>query len=156
MDLGDLVAPGAVIPLLKATNKRQALQKLSVVLAGLVGLSEWDIFTTLLARERLGATVIGNGVAVPHGTLPGLRKLCGLFARLEHPIPFDTMEEAPVDLIFVLLAPENEGAGHFSALADVVRRLRQSDFVQALRVTDQRGLYRLLSSKEERSVVGGR
>src|SRR6266568_7275213 len=106
MPLADLVAPNAVIPALKVNNKKQALQELAARAAALTGQNERSIFEILLQREKLGTTAVGYGVAIPHGKLPKLEKLFGFFARLERPIDFEAMDGQPVDLIFLLLAPE--------------------------------------------------
>src|SRR3954471_13771739 len=119
MPLTDLVTPNAVIPALKINSKKQVLQELAACAALVSGQNERVIFETLLQRERLGSTGIGHGVAIPHGKLPKLDKLFGVFARLERPIDFESLDGQPVDLIFLLLAPEGAGADHLKALAKV-------------------------------------
>jgi PTS system nitrogen regulatory IIA component len=89
--------------------------------AELTGLHERAIFDVLLERERLGTTGVGNGIAIPHGKLPEIKELFGLFARLDEPVDFDAIDEQPVDLVFLLLAPEAAGADHLKALARVAR-----------------------------------
>src|SRR3981189_70184 len=133
MPLTDLVAPQAVVPALRVTSKKQAIQELAARAAGLTGQSERDILEILQQRERLGSTGIGNGIAIPHGKLPKLEKLVGLFARLERAIDFEALDGQPVDLIFLLLAPETAGADHLKALARVARLLREGDVVTKLR-----------------------
>ena len=136
MPLTDLVAPNAVIPALKVTSKKQAIQELSARAARLTGQSERVIFETLLQREKLGSTGVGNGIAIPHGKLPKLNKLFGLFARLERPVDFEALDEQPVDLIFLLLAPEGAGADHLKALARVARLLRVPEVARKLRASN--------------------
>ena len=110
--------------------------------------SERQIFDVLLERERLGTTGVGNGIAIPHGKLPGLSRLYGLFARLEHPVDFDSIDEQPVDLIFLLLAPEAAGADHLKALARVSRLLRDRTICEKLRGADNPdALYALLTER---------
>src|SRR5512138_2050677 len=92
MEIDELLTPDSVIPRLRATSKKQALQELSKRAAEVSGLSERQIFDVLLERERLGTTGVGNGIAIPHGKLPGLSRLYGLFARLEHPVDFDSID----------------------------------------------------------------
>jgi PTS system nitrogen regulatory IIA component len=87
----------------------------------------------LLERERLGTTGVGCGIAIPHGKLPDLKKLYGCFARLETPIDFDAVDNEPVDLIFLLLAPESAGAAHLKALARISRVLRNAAHCEKLR-----------------------
>ncbi|MGE5475279.1 MAG: PTS IIA-like nitrogen regulatory protein PtsN [Bacteroidales bacterium] len=146
MDIADLITPAAVIPNLRATSKKQALQDLAKKAAELTGQNERAVFEVLLERERLGTTGVGNGIAIPHGKLPTLGRLYGLFARLERPIHFESIDEQPVDLIFLLLAPESAGADHLKALARVSRLLRDKGVCEKLRGTDNAdGLFALLT-----------
>ena len=146
MDLSDLIEASAILPALKANSKRQLLQVLSEKAAGITGLSEREIFDTILQRERLGSTGVGNGIAIPHGKLPKFGKLFGLFARLERPVDFEALDGQPVDLIFLLLAPETAGADHLKALARIARLLREADVAQKLRASqDAEALYAVLA-----------
>ena len=133
MPLTDLVAPQAVIPALKVNNKKQAIQELAARAAGLTGQGEREILEILQQREKLGSTGIGNGIAIPHGKLPKLERLFGMFARLDRPIDFEALDGQPVDLIFLLLAPEAAGADHLKALARVARLLRDPEIARKLR-----------------------
>ena len=146
MPLNDLVAPNAVIPALKVNNKKQAVQELAAKAAQLTGQNERAIFEILLQREKLGSTGVGSGVAIPHGKLPKLSKLFGLFARLDRPIDFEALDAQPVDLIFLLLAPEAAGADHLKALARVARLLRDPEVARKLRdCRDAEALYAVLA-----------
>ncbi len=133
MTLTDLVAPNAVIAALKVNGKKQAIQELAARAAELTGQSEKAILEILLQREKLGSTAVGNGVAIPHGKMPKLDRLFGLFARLQRPIDFEALDNQPVDLIFLLLAPEAAGADHLKALARVARQLRDPEIARRLR-----------------------
>jgi PTS system nitrogen regulatory IIA component len=133
MDIEDLLTVDRVIANLRATSKKQALQELTRRAAEATGLQERAIFDVLLERERLGTTGVGHGIAIPHGKLPGLRQLCGVFARLETPIDFDAIDDQPVDLVFLLLAPEAAGADHLKALARISRLLRDRPTCEKLR-----------------------
>jgi len=133
MEINDLLVPEGVVADLKATSKKQALQDLAKRAAEVSGLHERAIFDVLMERERLGTTGVGNGIAIPHGKLASLDRLHGLFARLEQPIDFHAIDERPVDLIFVLLAPENAGADHLKALARISRLLRNNGICDKLR-----------------------
>jgi len=149
MDITNLVSPESVIPNLKATSKKQALQELAKHAADLTGLHDRAVFDVLLERERLGTTGVGNGIAIPHGKLPQLSKLYGIFARRERPIDFEAIDEQPVDLVFLLLAPESAGADHLKALARVSRLLRDKSMCEKLRATNTAdGLYALLAGSE--------
>lgn len=146
MMITDLVAPEAIIPALKVNGKKQALQELSARAAQLTGMSERAIFEVLLQREKLGTTAVGYGVAIPHGKLPNLGRIFGLFARLDRPVDFEALDGQPVDLILLLLAPEGAGADHLKALARVARLLRDQDVAQKLRATrDAQALYAVLA-----------
>jgi PTS system nitrogen regulatory IIA component len=146
MALSDIVALNAVIPALKVNGKKQAIQEIAARAAELSGLSERTIFESLLQREKLGSTGIGHGIAIPHGKLPKLDRLFGLFARLDRPVDFESLDGQPVDLIFLLLAPEGAGADHLKALARVARLLRDPDVANKLRESrDADALYAVLT-----------
>ena len=136
MEIADLITPLSVVAQLRAANKKSALQELAKRAAAMTGLPERTIYDVLLERERLGSTGIGMGVGIPHGKVAGLTKLHGFFARLERPIPFEAIDDRPVDLIFLLLAPEDAGADHLKALALVSRLLRDRAACEKLRGTD--------------------
>jgi len=133
MQIDDLVGPTRVVPKLKAGSKRQALQELAQHAAALTGFDEKSIQRVLSEREKLGTTGIGQGVAIPHGKLPGLSGIHAVFARAAAPIDFESVDDRPVDLFFLLLAPEDAGAAHLRALAHVSRLLRDSSFCEKLR-----------------------
>jgi nitrogen PTS system EIIA component len=135
MSLNDLLAAQAIVPSLKANDKKEAIQMLAARLGALIGRDEEEIFEVLLRRERLGSTGIGDGVAIPHAKLAKLEKLVGLFARFDRPINFDALDGEPVDLVFVLLAPETAGADHLKALARIARLLRDPDVTGKLRAS---------------------
>lgn len=146
MTLTDLLSPNAVISPLRANGKKQALQELAQHAAALTGLPERELSEALLQRERLGSTGIGDGIAIPHGRLPGIDRLIGLFARVEKPIDFDALDGQPVDIIFVLIAPEGAGADHLKALARVARVLRnQSVLDQVRKIRDPGAIYAVLA-----------
>ncbi len=148
MEIAELITPESVIPNLKVTSKKQALQELAKRAATLFDIGEREVFEVLLEREKLGTTGVGNGIAIPHGKLADLGTLYGLFARLERPVDFDSIDERPVDLIFLLLAPENAGAEHLKALSRVSRVLRDKGVCDKLRATDTpEALYSLLTDQ---------
>jgi nitrogen PTS system EIIA component len=149
MDIADLLRPEGVLPRLKAANKKQALQEMAQRAARITGGHERAIYDVLLERERLGTTGVGHGIAIPHGKLASLDKLHGIFARLDQPIDFDAIDEQPVDLIFMLLAPEAAGADHLKALARVSRLLRDQAVCTKLRGTENAdALYALLTETQ--------
>ncbi|EJF91025.1 PTS IIA-like nitrogen regulatory protein PtsN [Bartonella tamiae] len=137
MDLSDLIEPEAVIPVLKANSKKQVLQIMAEKASKATGLSEREILDTILQREKLGSTGVGNGIAIPHGKLNKIDHIVGIFARLDHPVDFEALDDEPVDLVFMLLAPENSGADHLKALSRIARVLRDQDMLQKLRNTHE-------------------
>jgi PTS system nitrogen regulatory IIA component len=152
MLLSDFISPDSVVASLKAKSKKQLLQDLSVRAARLTGLSERDIFDVLLQRERLGSTGLGHGIAIPHGKVQGLKRIVGIFARLAEPVDFDAVDGDPVDIVFLLLAPEGAGADHLKALARISRLLREGSAVEKLRASkDAAALYALLTENEASS-----
>ena len=146
MPTTDLVSPNAIIPAMKVNGKKQALQEIAAKAAELTGHNEKAVLEILLQREKLGSTGVGNGVAIPHGKLQKLGSVFGLFARLERPIDFEALDGQPVDLIFLLLAPEGAGADHLKALARVARLLRDADVARKLRESrDAEAIYAVLA-----------
>ena len=133
MELSELINSDSIVSPLKVGSKKQALQELAQVAESVTGISSRDIFATVLQRERLGSTGVGQGIAIPHGKLDGLDRLFAIFARLDTPIGFDAMDDQPVDLIFMLLAPESAVADHLKALARISRTLRDPSITQKLR-----------------------
>ena len=145
----ELITPASIIANLRAGNKKQTLQELARKAAELTGQHERMIFDVLLERERLGTTGVGQGIAIPHGKLSSLTRVYGIFARLERAIDFDAIDEQPVDLMFLLLAPEQAGADHLKALARVSRLLRDNSVCEKLRgSTSADAIYALLTQTE--------
>ncbi len=150
MEISDLIEPRAVVPSLRTANKKQLLQEIARRASEITGEPERAIFDVLLERERLGTTGVGAGIAIPHGKLPGLKRLYGLFVRLETPIDFESIDEQPVDLVFLLLAPGGAGADHLKALARVSRLLRDRTVCEKLRGSDNsEALYALLTENAQ-------
>ena len=152
MHLGDLISPEAVLRSLKPKSRKQLLQELSARAARISGLPERDIFDVLWQREQLGSTGLGQGVAIPHGKLGGLKQIVGLFAQLSEPVEIDAVDGEPVDIVFLLLAPEGAGADHLKALARISRLLRERGSVEKLRASkDAAALYAVLTQDEASS-----
>ena len=146
MEIADILTPEGVLPHLKVTSKKQALQELSRRAADVTGLEQREIFDVLLERERLGTTGMGNGIAIPHGKLPSLDRLYAVFARADRAVEFDAIDDNPVDIIFLLLAPESAGADHLKALARVSRLLRDKAVCEKIRGADSvDAIYALLT-----------
>jgi PTS system nitrogen regulatory IIA component len=146
MNISELLAPDAVLASLKVQSKKQLLQDLAARASQITRIPERRIFETLTERERLGSTGVGQGIAIPHGRLSDIRTISGVFARLESPIDYDAVDRQPVDLVFMLLAPEGAGADHLKALARVSRLLRNQQTVEKLRAaTRAEALYAILT-----------
>jgi nitrogen PTS system EIIA component len=148
MIIHDLLTSDAVIAPLKANGKKQALQEIAQRAAAVTGLPEREVFETLLQRERLGSTGIGDGIAIPHGRSTSLDRLRGLFVRMEKAIDFEALDGQPVDIMFVLLAPEGAGADHLKALARVARVLRDRSTLDRIRRADDAdAIYAILTER---------
>ncbi|MFO1088736.1 MAG: PTS IIA-like nitrogen regulatory protein PtsN [Hyphomicrobiales bacterium] len=146
MQLSQILERDAVFYEQGVRNKKALLKEIAARATKLTGLEERTIFETLLQRERLGSTGLGSGIAIPHGKFADLKKVVGLFVRLSAPIEFEALDDQPVDLVFVLLAPESAGADHLKALAKVSRLLRDNSIIQKLRGTeDTTALYSVLT-----------
>ena len=151
---GNLMTSDCVLANLRASNKRQVLQELARKASKLTGQAEDAIYEILNERELLGTTGIGHGIAIPHGKLPGLDRVYGVFAKLERPVDFDAIDNQPVDLIFLLLAPANCGTDHLKALAKVSRMLRDRILCEKMRgSTSCDAIYALMNETENRTAA---
>jgi PTS system nitrogen regulatory IIA component len=149
MDLADILTEESVIYCTDVTTKRGALELLAKRAAQLTGQTSDTIFEALDSREALGSTGLGNGIAIPHGKLPGLHGVTAVFVRLETPIEFDAVDDQPVDLLVGLLAPVGAGADHLRALAMVARMLRTETVVDRLRAAqDPERLHEVLTQRQ--------
>ncbi len=147
MELADILLKDCIVACAKVSSKRQLLQLLAQKAAEAVDLDNQLVFETLQAREKLGSTGLGNGIAIPHGKIAGLDKVLAIFVRLETPIEFDAVDDQPVDLAMMLLAPEGSGADHLKALARVARLMRTESLVEQLRDSKKcEDLYGLLTA----------
>lgn len=131
-----LANPDRVLAALRTGSKKQILADLAKAAAEVTGLHERQIFDVLVERERLGSTGMGNGIAIPHGKLAGLDRVYEIFARMEKPVDFEFIDNQPVDLVYLLLAPAEAGADHLKALARVSRLLRDGATCAKLRGSD--------------------
>ncbi|HWA90582.1 MAG TPA: PTS IIA-like nitrogen regulatory protein PtsN [Rhizomicrobium sp.] len=146
MNISDLLQPDAVFASLKVQSKKHLLQELASRTAQRTGIAERRIFEILTERERLGSTGVGQGIAIPHGRMSDITNIVGAFARLESAIDYDAVDKQPVDLVFMLLAPDAAGADHLKALARVSRLLRNQQTCEKLRAaTKPEALYAILT-----------
>lgn len=151
LHMNDLITSDGIVPNLRAGSKKQVLQELARKAAEMTGLHERAIFDVVVERERLGTTGVGRGIAIPHGKLPGVKGVVAIFARLEKPVDFEAIDEQPVDLMCLLLAPEAAGADHLKALARVSRLLRDPILCDKLRGAETADAIYALLSQQERS-----
>lgn len=147
MNIEDMLAPDGIVPRLKAEDKKQALQALAAKAEAATGAPAHEIYAALLQRERLSSTSLGRGIAIPHIKLPVATAITCLFARLERPIPFDSHDGEPVDLLFFLLAPEQAGGDHLKALARISRLIRDPATLEGLRNAKDVNELRLVLTK---------
>jgi PTS system nitrogen regulatory IIA component len=146
MELADILTEGSVVVCTNTKDKRELLEILSRKSAELAGVDAGAVLEALMSREELGSTGLGNGIAIPHGKLAGLGRVVAVFARLVDPIDFDSVDDQPVDLVMMLLAPMGAGADHLKALARVARLLRTEAVVDELRrTTDAERIYAILT-----------
>ncbi|MDK2768750.1 MAG: PTS sugar transporter subunit IIA [Sphingomonas sp.] len=154
LDLTDLVTPEAVVSGVTAGSTKKLFALLADVAARVYGLDAATVATALAAREKLGTTGFGGGIAIPHGRIEGLDAVRGVMVRLDRPMDFGAVDDSPVDLVFMLLSPVNAGADHLKALARVSRRLRDRGFTAKLRGAGSAdAIYALLAGTEARDAA---
>lgn len=151
VDIADIVSlEGVILDLKSCRSKRQVLKELARQAGGLTGVNQQRLLDALLERERLGTTGIGHGIAIPHAKLDEIDRVVGLFARLDQPVDFESLDDQPSDLIFLLLAPDSADTASLKALARISRVLRQPSTRERLRQEpDRRTVYRMLIEKPE-------
>lgn len=153
-DFSDMLRNDAVLTGVVAATKKAVLQQLATVAATAIDGDAKLICERLVAREKLGSTGFGGGVAIPHAKIDGLAQVTAVFARLAQPVDFQAVDDLPVDLVFVLLSPTDAGAVHLKALARVSRRLRDQAFLGKLRGSGSRdALYALFATDDERDAA---
>ncbi|MDD3371357.1 MAG: PTS IIA-like nitrogen regulatory protein PtsN [Alphaproteobacteria bacterium] len=149
LSMRELVSLESIDASLVASSKKDVLQSLATSVADLLGEDKFAVFDILWERERLGSTGIGQSIAIPHGRIPGLKKVFGFLARLKEPVNFEAIDDKPVDLVFLLLSPEGAGADHLHALASVSRLFRDPGLCKKLRAAkDASAIYRILTEAD--------
>ena len=151
VEMAEIISPDSVVLDLKAgSSKRQVLKELATQAAALVDISPQRLLEALMERERLGTTAIGHGIAIPHARMAELKRLVGLFARLDLPVDFEALDDQPSDLIFLLLAPDSADTDSLKALARISRLLRDPGLQRRLRQEkDRQAIHRILTQKPE-------
>ncbi len=146
MELTDILSEESVIACTGLKSKQDVLEALAERAAKVTGGDASAILAALTEREELGSTGLGNGIAIPHGKFSGTAGVTAVFARLDAPVDFEAVDDQPVDLLMMLLAPVGAGADHLKALARVARILRSEAIVEQLRAaSDAAGLYAILT-----------
>jgi len=146
MELADILSEESVIVCSGLKTKREVLERLAEQAAKATGQDARAVFEAVYDREVLGSTGLGNGIAIPHGKFAGISGVTAVFARLNDPVEFDSVDDQPVDLLMLLLAPMGAGADHLKALARVARILRTESVVDALRrAPDAARIYEILT-----------
>jgi PTS system nitrogen regulatory IIA component len=149
MNFAKLLTPKAIKVLSSTTSKKRLLTELGDLAASAYGFDYAEVLAALLAREALGPTGVGRGVALPHARLDGVTKVTGMFVLLEKPVDFGSVDRQPVDITFALFAPEDAGVEHLKALALVSRTLRDSAICAKLRSNPSANtLYTILTEAE--------
>ncbi len=150
----DIVSADALATGLSANGKKQLFQKIAAIGSVAYGLAPGDVADALFERERLGSTGFGGGVAIPHAKIAGLQQMRGIVVLLDPPLPFDAVDEAPVDIVFALLSPLDSGAEHLKTLARVSRYLRDDGEITRLRgAQSAEALFALIAGSEARDAA---
>ena len=154
MKICDILKQPLIVANLHATDKEGILREMAHHLsqnATDVNAKAEDVLGALVTRERLGSTGVGEGVAIPHAKIPGLRALVACFGRAPQGVPFDAIDYQPVRLIFVLLVPENSAGAHLKALARISRLLKNPDFRERLlHLPDRDALYQAFVQEDDK------
>lgn len=158
MLISDLIGPESICLGVQTSSKKRLLEIISEQLARNNGdLSARDIFESLCARERLGSTGLGKGVAIPHGRVKGNRSIRASFIRLKNPLPFDSVDGEPVDLLFAMTVPEDSAEEHLQLLAHVAELFSDPELLKALRAADDSAtMLKLLSNNSANSPSTGK
>lgn len=150
MELADILSEDSVIVCTGLTNKSDVLEQLCNAAAKAAGADPATVLKAVRDREELGSTGLGNGIAIPHGKISGIPQVVAVFGRLDKAIDFDSLDDQPVDLLMLLLAPLGSGADHLKALARVARILRTESVVESLRDTlDPARIHAILTQRVE-------
>lgn len=133
MNLFVKLLPAAHVLLdLEASSKKRVFEQAGLLFENNLGIARATVFDSLFAREKLGSTGLGQGIAIPHGRIKGLKHATGAFLRLTNPVPFDSPDGRPVNLLFVLLVPEQATEEHLQILSELAQRFADRAFREAL------------------------
>lgn len=145
--LSRILPAGNVVLDMLATSKKRAFEQAGLLFENHHGLARSVVFDSLFARERLGSTALGQGVAVPHGRVKGLEQAIAAFIRLAQPVNFDAPDGQPVTMLLCLLVPENATQQHLDILAELAQLMSNKALREALTTeTDPAAVYRMLTT----------
>jgi PTS system nitrogen regulatory IIA component len=145
--LSRILPPGNVVLDLLATSKKRAFEQAGLLFENHHGLARSTVFDSLFARERLGSTALGQGVAVPHGRVKNLDQALAAFIRLEQPVAFDAPDNQPVTMLLFLLVPEAATQQHLDILAELAQLMSNKPLREALTTeTDPAAVHRMLTT----------
>lgn len=130
--LAQLLPPGHVLLDAELTSKKRLFEQVGLLVEGSRGIARSTVFDSLFAREKIGSTGLGQGIAIPHGRIKGLKDAVGAFVRLAQPLPFDAPDGKPVNLVFALLVPEAATERHLEILSELAERFSDPDFRDSL------------------------
>lgn len=130
--LSQILSPAQILLDLDASSKKRVFEQAGQLFEGHLGLARSVIFDSLFAREKLGSTGLGQGIAIPHGRIKGLKQVAGAFIRLANPVPFDSPDGRAVNLLFVLLVPEQATEEHLQILSELAQRFADRSFRESL------------------------
>src|SRR5215813_4351375 len=152
MKITDILSPDMILPDLKGATKDEVLRELAIGLATMHSeISQQELLAVLSERERLGSTAIGDGIAIPHGKLRGVKKILGAFGRHLNGVDFDSLDGNPTQLFFALVAPEDSASLHLKALARVSRLLKDDAFRgRLIEAADSAEIYRLIKEEDNK------
>lgn len=130
--IAELLSPDNVIVDFEASSKKRVFEHTGLIFENAMGIARSVVFDSLFSRERLGSTGLGQGIAIPHGRIKGLERAAGAFFRLAQPVPFDAPDGRPVDLLFILLVPEQANESHLQLLSELAQMFSNRSFREAL------------------------
>ena len=145
--IGEILPLSHIVLDLEVSSKKRVFEQAGLLLENEAGLARADVFDCLFAREKLGTTGLGQGVAIPHGRHASVKKAVGAFFRTQEPVAFDAPDGKPVSLIFVLLVPENATGAHLEVLSKLAGRFSQKAVREALMSADAQEVRRILTEE---------
>jgi nitrogen PTS system EIIA component len=145
--IATLLPPSNVVPDLQASSKKRLFEQAGLLFENQHGIARSQVFDSLFAREKLGSTGLGQGVAIPHGRIKGLKEALCAFFRLAQPVPFEAPDQNPVSLVFVLLVPEQATEKHLQILSELAQMFSDKPLREAMsKAPDAAALHHLITA----------